>query len=732
MLANLLASMTHKPRKATAHNQVSRVKVAAPVDEPLEIANANTGIHETSSIAMPSDAASDGGAETVAMMNDAASIAAKTLQSMRDHGTSKPNESTDTEFTKTHSVEPQAPRKSPRKRPVKEAERATKRPRVSWDVLEPVTNRSQRQNERRAEAEQEVGLGERRLLRNKKVTSRDSRRPGDMEMSDTDDRRGPEPVMNGHKTSDGGKKRNLAKKPVNPSPMKGRAQVPTDNPNVNLEDGSPAPGPRRSQRQRRARGASEGAIPTQQSHDQDGQTAKPSTQAASNEPELPLQRLSNPRKQSAQTRDRESSSQPQSRQRPQNTESGDRELPTQPGSEQRQESSEDDDAGSQHDSEGEKRKTKRLREEAKQGIENAMKLLNCERAWTDMVVAGLRLSEDIPPKPESVKGQKACKIIKKIRNLFRSDRSQSDLDMYDLSKSFERHQRDYDQLLKEFEPKMIDGSHERVKEARDLHLHIIPRLVQACKAVLRLLFEGVGPEYLAWDIISSMLHLTVLTVGTAQEWQPRPTTLDTGVLQLVRNEVMKNVRVIHGAFSDQAYTRRSLRNEEELRVGLAKVQKRANETFHNNLWAQRMERLARMRQPVRQSVQEPPREPLVEMSVVDINNLNLADAQHSDSSAAGPSNAGPARVNGLAIGRMPVKAASRVWSDIETRALVAALERHTEEDRFLQILDARPPELEDISLDDLVEKARECKRRIMADPYGCKAPEFGFLRSVSD
>ena len=351
-------------------------------------------------------------------------------------------------------------------------------------------------------------------------------------------------------------------------------------------------------------------------------------------------------------------------------------------------------------------------EKALRGIEHAATLFGRKRAWAELIVAAqdIRKTKN-SPEVESGEGERAIFHIQQIRSLFPVSRADNavPIDLETLRPQFERPSRRYYRELRSFQPIQgksdHDGQH-RVKQSRDLHQHLIPELVETCKAALRTLFEGTQPMRTEFDLLAALLTMTYQTVEKAQEWEPRPTTMDAGVLGDMRNGVGKNITDLRKRFLDEARALKAEDDEKEILKRFTKLQEESQACF----WQGIRERRAKILRSTRQA--ENVREPLVDITaqVIDVDDLNLKDNLRS--SETHQSTAVPP---------------TRVWSEPETHALLIGLQQCAGPDALRKIDDLKYKELAGIDIEDMRKRLQVLKETLQGV---AAAREDPFLKHV--
>lgn len=673
---------------------------AARVEESFrDEAPESSNEEEEDSIAAQSDDAGEETSHLVDAMNDVAKFR-KAVDKIVEETNRTANNTVLNNSQSTPQTSPQPD--PPDEQQLRRSPRRPKRKILEWDTLEVKTGASEGQQQgspkSAAPRRKSQGLSKRR----KTATTVAQSRPGDLELPSDDERTAPQPTARLTNVPNLRKPRNLTRKPTPKSPFKNLGEIALNESGVNVSDITPIP--------TRNRPATRQNAPPESTEENRITRPKPRRRPRAKSPEAATESEVAPPSQSRRRQRAES---------PEEAAEPEVEPTPQASGSRRQQVTQNGDVEADEDAEAEARKLERRRKKARRGIENAVETFHCGRAWVDMIVAGAFISGSASTDVESSKGKRASEIIDKIRILFQPARSRSAPDVFELIDDMVPYQRAYNQVLQEFDPKIEDGTRERVKEGRDLYLHLIPDLIVSCRAALQLLFENTELEGSEYELISIVLQLTMHTANIAQEWQPRPSTLETRVLQSVRNDVSKNLSRIHGLFSKEARDKTTLVHETARLEEFAIMQKRNNEAFWNKIWAHRAEKIRR------------PRIPLREIPVVDVDDAVDDSGRPFDSNVRTRSAPGVSTGVGLRPQAMHTERAPRAWSASETQTLLVGLELYTGKDRFQQIVDAKAEQLEGISLEDMIQRARVLKRLIMADPNVCNDPRYDYLRSVS-
>ena len=359
------------------------------------------------------------------------------------------------------------------------------------------------------------------------------------------------------------------------------------------------------------------------------------------------------------------------------------------------EAHEDDSEGtSDEDARREAEERAEQRRKALNGVEQAVTLFGRREAWVELFIAGRAIKlKQRSPQPESESGEKALMHITRIKSLFTTSRTESDtpIDLQTVRQRYNKHCRRYHAELEAFKPDSLDTSHERVAQSRDLHQHLIPMLIKACKAALQTLFHGTQPAWAEFDLLAGLLMTTARSVDKAQDWRPRPTSMDNGTLGDMRNKVGKNIRNLHNLFADQAKALKARIDEEELLKKLHRLQAE-NQA---RLWQGIRERRARILGRHRRAGNC--REPLVDITdrVIDIDDLDLNGNQRSTQS-----------IQSTAVRQ------TRLWSEPETHALLIAFEQCAGPDALRKINDLNYHDLADISIEDMRQRLQVLKNTL--------------------
>ena len=372
------------------------------------------------------------------------------------------------------------------------------------------------------------------------------------------------------------------------------------------------------------------------------------------------------------------------------------------------EAREDDaESASDEDARREAKERTKQRREALDGIEQAATLFERQEAWIEMIIAGRALrSKQNSTHSESESGKRAMLQVRQIRSLFTTSHADghTPIDMKTMRQRYNKHCRLYHTQLDAFQPDSANTSHGRDEQSRDLHQHLIPALLEACKAALQTLFQGTQPAWAEFDLLAELLLTTARSVKKAQDWSPRPTTMDGGILGDMRNKVGKNIKNILNLFTNEAKALRAQIDEEALLKKLGKLQEENQARFWQDIKDRRARILRRARVNVRQPLAD------ITTQVIDIDDLNLSGTQQSTRT-----------VQNSAVQQI------RVWSDYETHALLIGLKQYAGLDALRKIHDARYKELDSISIEDMRQRLLVLQDSLQGDAGATEDP---FLRHV--
>lgn len=339
------------------------------------------------------------------------------------------------------------------------------------------------------------------------------------------------------------------------------------------------------------------------------------------------------------------------------------------------------------------------------GIEDGANAFSLYDQWADMGAAALSITATVPKVEEmgSERAQTVWTKIMKLRKGFDDLLTGTD-DVTGIEKRITDNAQKFRNRA-DVRILRVDNTRDP-KTGRELYQYLIPGAIMVLKKALQARYsDNMSVE--SFGQIVKLLRSTRDLCIIAQDWEPRPTTLESGIMRHVQWRIRPSLDALY-----KAYTQ----------IGMSVARGKQNEIQRHKLAERQKAKLEAIMQRTLYRHEK-------KQDVIDIDDVELDsgdDVQTVDKEQP--------RLTRERTEEIPAPS-DTIWTQKEKIALLEGLQRFQESDRYTKILDRFSEELGTKDLDQLVNQAQfikhSCQQAMNESETRGEGERWNWLRTVA-